>query len=275
MFGVGAILDFLRRAGLARAGVIFHRRAGRCAVRRHDGFERLNHQFIRGFANNLPHALRRVLLHHVPIAVFETIHQHRPHEPAVVCQRAHGHDHLQPRHRDPLSHRNLRDGNFAPIFHRIQNSPGFARQRNARALAKTKIPRVIVKPALTQADADLRRADVRRFRNDAFGGKNSKRFVVVQNPARKGKMPLLAIKRVSPVHGAFVQRPGYDDDLECRAGLHHVADDTIAARISGRSAGIVRIKIRQRHHRQNLARARTRDDGGDADGRVFLQRVGQ
>jgi len=34
-------------------------------------------------------------------------------------------------------------------------------------------------------------------------------------------------------------------------------------------------QIRQRHHRQNLARAGTGDDGGDADGRVFLQRVGQ
>ena len=88
-------------------------------------------------------------------------------------------------------------------------------------------------------------------------------------------MPPLAIERVRQADGAFVHRPGDDDDFERRAGFHHVADDAVAARISGRSPGIVRIKIWQRHHRQNLARARTRNDGGDADGRVFLQRVGQ
>ena len=58
------------------------------------------------------------------------------------------------------------------FFTGCKMSPDFARQRNARALAETKVPRVTVKPVLAQADADLRRADVRRFRDDAFGGKN-------------------------------------------------------------------------------------------------------
>ena len=38
---------------------------------------------------------------------------------------------------------------------------------------------------------------------------------------------------------------------------------------------IVRVKIRQRRHRQNFARARAHDDAGDALRRVFFHRVGQ
>ena len=148
MFGVGAVFDLLRRAGFAGDRVILHRRTGRRSIGRHHGLERLDHQFIRDIADDLPHALGRVLLHHVPVAVFEAVHQHRPHE------------HLQPRHRDALSHRDLRDGHLAPVFDRIQNSPDFTWQRDARALAETKIPHVIVKPVFPEADADFRGADV-------------------------------------------------------------------------------------------------------------------
>ena len=109
----------------------------------------------------------------------------------------------------------------------------FARQRDARALAKTKIPRVIVKPVFAEADADFGRADVRRFGDDAFGRENAERLVVVQNPAGIGKMPVLAIKRVVQLHHAVVQRAGNHHDFEGRARLHHVADDPVAARVGG------------------------------------------
>ena len=109
----------------------------------------------------------------------------------------------------------------------------FARQRNARALAKAKIPRVIVKPVLAQPDADFRRADVRGFGDDVLGRQHAVRFVIVQNPAGKGKMSVLAIKHVVQTHDALVQRAGNDDDLERRARFHHIADDAVAARVGG------------------------------------------
>ena len=135
--------------------------------------------------------------------------------------------------------------------------------------------RIIVKPVFAEADADFGRADVRRFCDDALGGENPKRLVVMQNPPRISEMTFFAIKRVAQMHHAIVQRAGHHHNLERRTGFHHVADDAVAARVGGRGAGIVRIKIRQCRHRQDFARARTHDDAGDADGCVFLHGVGQ
>ncbi len=109
----------------------------------------------------------------------------------------------------------------------------FARQRNSRALAETKIPRVIVKPVFPEPDADFGRADVRRLGDNAFRGENVERLMVVQHPSGIGKMAMVAIKGIGQLHHAFVQCARDHHDFEGRARLHDVADDPIAAGVGG------------------------------------------
>ena len=56
-----------------------------------------------------------ILDHNFAVRVLQTVHQHRAHQHAVVGDGAHGHDHLQRRDGDALAHRDLRDGNLAPV----------------------------------------------------------------------------------------------------------------------------------------------------------------
>ena len=92
-----------------------------------------------------------------------------------------------------------------------RTSPGSGMPvRCAKAVARD----VIVKPVLAQLDADFRRADVGGFGDDAFHREHAVSFVVVQNPAGKSKMPVLAIERVAQADDLIVQRAGDDDDFE-------------------------------------------------------------
>jgi len=79
---------------------------------------------------------------------------------------------------------------------------------------------------------------------------------VVQRDSAVMKNSILAENHVVQTHDVLVQRAGNHDGLERRARLHHVADDAVAERVGRRGAGIVRIKIRQRRHRQDFPRAR-------------------
>ena len=88
------------------------------------------------------------------------IHDHRPHEAAVIGNGGHGHGHLQRRDRDALPHGNLGEGNLVPILDVVEDAADLARQLNPGALTESKIPDVLVESRRPQFHADLGGADV-------------------------------------------------------------------------------------------------------------------
>src|SRR5439155_22336709 len=180
----------------------------------------------------------------VVLLVLQAVHDGWAHEAAAVGNGADRHRHLQRRDGEPLAHRNLGDGNFVPVFHRVHEAARFARKRNTRRVAKTKAANVLINPRRAEYHADLGRADVRRLHNDIFDGQIAEMMPrVVQDVTGEGEAPFFAVEDVVERYHALVQGGRNDNRLERRAGLIRVGDDSIAQVRHGRVlSGTVRVE---------------------------------
>ena len=275
MVGIARVRH-LRRAGLARDGVVLERSLLRSAAFHGHGLER-GHHLTRGVRGHglLGHLRLKAL--HIRAAIPQSLDQHRAHEPAFVGNRRHRHHHLQVCDIDAVAHRDARDGQTVPLLHRPDAARAFAFERDARLLPEAEARHVVVELLLAEAiDGDLGRADVRRLGDDALNREIAvAAIVIVQRAVLEVPAPVLAEEHVVERDGIFIQRRGDNDDLEGRAGFVTIIDQAIAQGLGLRLARQIWIEVRKAAQREDFSRARTHHDAAATDRRILLRGFAQ
>src|SRR5215831_19327431 len=121
-----------------------------------------------------------------------------------------------------MTHRNARDGDFAPRLRRANDSIDLTRQFNSRTLAKSKTTDVFVKLLVADAQGKFGCSDVARFNENLAHAQISERAMIVQGRATIVPQAVLAEElRIRP-HLVLIQSGCGGYNLERGTRFHHV-----------------------------------------------------